>query len=62
MSEDGFAAPNPVARTIPLPRAKLEAALPHADLRCLIMVLYHLTGDNIWLSVVRVFRRAEAFF
>ena len=28
----------------------LRRALPHADLRCLIMVLYHLTGDRVWLS------------
>ena len=32
-----------------LDRAKLETALPHADLRVLLMVLFHYTGDEKWL-------------
>ena len=28
----------------------LRRALPHADLRCLLMALHHLTGDPVWLS------------
>ncbi|MGD1927085.1 MAG: flavin-containing monooxygenase [Paracoccaceae bacterium] len=33
-----------------LPEAKLDAALAEADLRVLLMVVYHLTGDDHWLS------------
>jgi 4-hydroxyacetophenone monooxygenase len=29
---------------------QLDRALPHADLRVLLMVLYHFTGDEKWLS------------
>lgn len=32
-----------------LDRITLEAALPHADLRVLLMVLFHYTGDEKWL-------------
>lgn len=32
-----------------LDRATLETALPHADLRVLLMVLFHYTGDEKWL-------------
>ncbi|SDO20138.1 4-hydroxyacetophenone monooxygenase [Lutimaribacter pacificus] len=34
----------------PNDRKKLENALEHADLRVLLMVLYHVTGDEKWLS------------
>lgn len=33
-----------------LDSAALEAALPHADLRPLLMVLFHYTGDEKWLN------------
>lgn len=33
-----------------LDRARLEAALPHADMRVLLMVLFHYTGDEKWLA------------
>ena len=36
--------------TPPPPRSDLNAALAEADLRVLIMVLHHLTGDDKWLS------------
>ena len=35
---------------IKLPADTLEQALRHADLRVLVMVLFHLTGDKKWLS------------
>lgn len=35
---------------IPLPRDKTKAALEEADLRVLLMVMHHLTGDEAWLS------------
>lgn len=34
----------------PLPEDKLDAALAEADMRVLLMVVYHLTGDDRWLS------------
>ena len=33
-----------------LDHAALQAALPHADLRALLMVLFHYTGDEKWLN------------
>ena len=35
---------------MPLDRTQLAAALPHADLRPLLMVLFHYTGDEKWLN------------
>jgi 4-hydroxyacetophenone monooxygenase len=34
----------------PLDRGQLAAALPDADLRVLLMCLYHVTGDHRWLE------------
>ncbi|MEL0114108.1 MAG: hypothetical protein VW835_20445, partial [Rickettsiales bacterium] len=35
---------------IPLPAEELSEAVGEADLRVLLMVLFHLTGDRRWLS------------
>ena len=35
----------------PLPASDLRAALEDADLRVLLMVLFHLTGDRKWLEM-----------
>jgi 4-hydroxyacetophenone monooxygenase len=33
-----------------LPRIDLSTAIAEADIRCLLMVLVHMTGDQRWLE------------
>ena len=42
---------------MPLDASILKKALPHADMRVLVMVLYHYTGDAKWLSEAYAPRR-----
>lgn len=41
-----------------LDRQQLEAALPDADLRVLLMVLFHFTNDEKWLAPQADYMRA----
>src|SRR3954447_5228212 len=36
---------------VELPRLELSSAIAEADIRCLLMVLVHMTGDQRWLEL-----------